>query len=131
MTNEELERVMNFIIERQEQFGIGIQQLRESDVELRRLLVEQMVQSDERMTRLEEAMAQSDERMTRIEGTTAQQQAGNQNMQAAIFALIESQQHTNADVRNLSTVVDRITEAVAVLLDRTDDANGNGNKGQA
>ncbi len=131
MTNEELERVMNFIIERQEQFGIGIQQLRQSDVELRRLLVEQMVQSDERMTRLEEAMAQSDERMTRIEGTTAQQQAGNQNMQAAIFALIESQQHTNADVRNLSTVVDRITEAVAVLLDRTDDANGNGNKGQA
>jgi len=79
MTNEEMERIMNFLINRQEIFA------------------DQMMQSNARMTRLEEAM----------------------------IALTESQGQTNREVRNLTVVVDRIADAVAVLLDRANGTNGN------
>jgi predicted nucleic acid-binding Zn-ribbon protein len=127
MTNEELERIMNYIIERQETFA------------------DQMVQSNVRMTRLEAAMTEQQAAMTQQQASMAQQQATmaqqqatmahqqqiGAQQQAAIFAMIEAQQHASNDVSNLARVVDHLVETVSVLLDRTAGGNGNGNKPDA
>jgi septal ring factor EnvC (AmiA/AmiB activator) len=94
VTNEELERVMNFIIERQERVA-----------EQQELFATQMTQSNERVTRLERLA---------------------EYQQGLLTGVIESQDRTNQDVRNLTTQVDRIVEAVAALIERADGANGNG-----
>lgn len=108
MTNEEMERAMQFIVEQQAQFSVDIQRLNEADSELRRTLSEHQTQSNERMSRLEAIVER-----------VALQQA---HMNDAVIAVVETQDRTNHDVRVLTTQVDRIAEAVAVLLDRA----GNG-----
>lgn len=113
MTNEELERIMDYIIERQETFA------------------DQMVESNVRMTRLETAMAEQQAAMTQQQATMAHQQQIGTQQQAAIFAMIEAQQHASNDVRNLARVVDHLVETVTVLLDRTGGGNGNGNNPDA
>ncbi|MCP9495704.1 MAG: hypothetical protein MSG64_14755 [Pyrinomonadaceae bacterium MAG19_C2-C3] len=82
MTNEEMERIMNFIIERQEVFA--------------------------------ERMVQSDERLTRVEQITA--------------GLAVSNDQNNQQIKLLITQVDRIAETLTFLLDeRKNNKNGNGN----
>lgn len=56
MTNEELQRMMEFIIQQQAQFSANMQMLSESQVK-----------ADGRITKLEEAQLKADERMTRME----------------------------------------------------------------
>lgn len=88
MTNEEMERVMNFIIERQELFAA------------------RMVESEERLTRLENI-------------TTVLAEKNDQ--------LADTQKLISQDIRNLTTQVDRIAEAVSFLLDeRGNNKNSNG-----
>ena len=96
MTNEEMERIMNFIIERQEVFA------------------ERMVQSDERLTRLENITITLAEKHDQLADTQKQ--------------LADTQKLISQDIRSLTTQVDRIAETVAFLLDeRKNNKNGNGN----
>lgn len=87
MTNEEMERIMNFIIERQER--VAYQQ---------EVFAERMVQSDERLTRVEQITA----------------------------GLAVSNDQNNQQIKLLITQVDRIAETLAFLLDERKN-NGNGN----
>ncbi len=102
MTNEEMERVMNFIIERQE-----------------RVAGQQGVFA-EQMNVLREGHAGHDERLTRLERLAEFQQG-------LLTSVIETQDRTSQDIRMLTAQVDRIAEAVVVLLDRTGGANDTGN----
>lgn len=89
MTNEEMERIMNFIIERQERFAYQ-----------QEVFAERMVQSEERLTRVEQITA----------------------------GLAVSNDQNNQQIKLLITQVDRIAETLAFLLDeRKNNKNGNGN----
>lgn len=86
MTNEELERKMEFIIEQQAQFAADIQQLRE-------------------------AQAQTDRVVARLASVTLE---GFKDVNAKIDALVDSQikltdaqAQTDENLRNLIAVVDR------------------------
>ena len=109
MTNEERERTMDFILSQQAKFSVDIEKLKESDDEIRRLLAEHLTRYNEQ-TELNEARATYTSN--------------------AINALFESQERTTQDVRNLTTVVNRVVDAVAALIDRDNAANGGGRREQ-
>ncbi len=110
MTNDELERVMNFIIERQER------------------VAEQQEAFAEQQEAFAEQMAQSNERMTRLEQSAEKQQRLAEYQQGLLTSVIETQDRNGEDIRNLTTHVNRIAEAVAFLIERD---GANGGKGQA
>lgn len=99
--DERRQRQMDFIIEQQAKFTTDIDRLRESDAELRNILAGYMIESNERMTRAEQLL----------------------------YASLEGQESLRQEVRNLTTVTDRIGDAIVVLLDR-DAARGNGANGK-
>src|SRR5918912_1161298 len=93
MTDDEVERLRDFILEQQAQFATDIQQLRESVKELR------------------EAQAQTNQLVNRLAAATLE---GFKDVNAKIDALVdshlrltESQTRTDENLRNLIAVVDR------------------------
>ncbi|MCP9492842.1 MAG: hypothetical protein MSG64_00135 [Pyrinomonadaceae bacterium MAG19_C2-C3] len=100
--DERRQRQMDFIIEQQAKFTTDIDRLRESDAELRSILAGYMIESNERMTRAEQLL----------------------------YASLEGQESLRREVRNLTTVTDRIGDAVAFLIERDakrdNGANGTG-----
>ncbi len=109
--DDKRQRQMDFILEQQAQFTVDIQLLRESDAELRRTLDAFIDQSATQFKQVAEQFEQSNERHARNE--------------RAIYSLIETQERTSLDVQNLTTVVDRIADAVAFLLEqRKGEGNG-------
>lgn len=82
-------------------------------IERQKTFADQMVQYNVRMTQKQAAM-------------TCQQQI-EARQQAAIFAMIESQQQASADVSNLARAVNHLAEKVTMKLKRT----GNGNNPDA
>jgi len=86
MNNEEFERKMAFIVEQQAQFASDIQRLQESQ------------------TRTDQVVAQMGEIVTRLANVTLE---GFNDVNAKINALVDSQIHTDENVRNLVAVIDR------------------------
>ena len=86
MSNEEFERKMAFIVEQQAQFASDIQQLQESQA------------------RTDQVVAQTGEIVARLANVT---HIGFTEVNAKINALVDSQIHTDENVRNLAAVVDR------------------------
>ena len=109
MTDEERQRTMDFILSQQAKFSADIDRLKESDDEVRRVLFEHMTQSNERLSRVEAI----------VERNALQQS----HMNDVVGAVIEQQDRTSEDVRSLTAVVNRIADAVAVLIDRDNAAN--------
>jgi ABC-type transporter Mla subunit MlaD len=93
MTNEEMQRTMEFILNQQAQFTVNIQKLQESQAK-----------ADDRVTQLEGLV-------TRLAAVTVR---GFEDTNAKINALIDAQMRTDENlnrtdeaVRNLTAVVDR------------------------
>ncbi|MDT7688384.1 MAG: hypothetical protein QOE46_1143 [Acidobacteriota bacterium] len=93
MTNEEMQKTMQFILEQQAQFTVNIQKLQESQAK-----------TDDRVTVLESLV-------TRLAAATVE---GFKDTNAKINALVDAQirtdenlNRTNEEVRNLIAVVDR------------------------
>ena len=127
--DERRQRQMDFILEQQSKFTIDIDRLRESDEELRSVLAGYMIESNERMTRAEqlvERAAQQSERAAQQSEQTAQLAERTAQL---LYASLEGQEGLRQEIRNLTTVTDRISDAVAFLLDR-EAARGNGSNGQ-
>ena len=79
MTNEEMQKAIEFIINQQAQFSTDIQKLQETQTETNQLL-------------------------TRLAAITVK---GFEDTNAKINALIDAQMRTDENVRNLTAVVDR------------------------
>lgn len=116
---ERRERQINFIIEQQAQFTIDMQRMKESDGELRRILAEHMIQSDERMTRLESGAE-------RHQCEMREQQELLKRTQGLLYSSLEDQEQIKQTMKSIATHVDRIGEAMAYLLDRDGGKNGDG-----
>jgi len=86
MSNEEFDRKMAFIVEQQVQFASDIQRLQESQA------------------RTDQVVAQTGEIVTRLANVT---HVGFTEVNAKINALVDSQIHTDGNLRNLVAVVDR------------------------
>ena len=86
MTNEEFDRKMAFIVEQQAQFASDIQRLQESQA------------------RTDQVVAQTGEIVARFANVT---HVGFTEVNAKINALVDSQIHTDENLRNLVAVVDR------------------------
>lgn len=117
MTDEERQRTMDFILSQQAKFSVDIEKSKESDDEIRRLLAEQREQFNEQLGR-------SNERLSRVEALIEQNALQQSHMNDVVGAVIERQDRTSEDIRNLTAVVNRIADAVAVLIDRDNAANG-------
>jgi predicted AAA+ superfamily ATPase len=109
MTNDELERIMNFLIERHERMTERQENMMNWQAEHQELFASSKQESDERMARIERVA---------------------EYQQALMVSVIETQDQMSREIRNLGTHVDRIAEAVALLLERDGGggANGNGKK---
>jgi predicted nucleic acid-binding Zn-ribbon protein len=93
MTNEEMQRAMEFIVNQQAQITANIQKLQESQAKLQ----ESQAKGGDRVTQLESLLARfAAATVKRFEYTDAK-----------INALIEAQMRTDEAVRNLTAVVDR------------------------
>jgi septal ring factor EnvC (AmiA/AmiB activator) len=103
MTNEEIQRTMEFIVEQQAQFAANIQRLQE-----------ERIRDNPRLTRLEESfqllvqLAQStDTRLDRLETTNTTLETNMAALEANMATLAEAQAH--ADDR-LSALIDIVRE---------------------
>ncbi len=103
MTNEEMHRTMEFIIEQQAQFAANIQRLQE-----------ERIRDKPRLTRLEESfqllvqLAQiTDTRLDRLESTTVTIESTTSTLESNMAALAAAQAH--ADQR-LSALIDIVRE---------------------
>lgn len=86
MTREEVDRKIAFIIEQQAQFATDIQLLRESQAEL------------------QATQAQTEQVVARLAHATLE---GFKDVNAKINSLVDSQIHTDENLRTLIAVVDR------------------------
>lgn len=86
MSNEEVDRKIAFIIEQQAQFASDILQLREAQSEL------------------QATQAQTEQVVARLAHATLE---GFKDVNAKINSLVDSQIHTDENLRNLIAVVDR------------------------
>ncbi len=86
MSNEEVDRRIAFIIEQQAQFASDIQQLRESQAQL------------------QATQLQTEQVVARLAHVTLE---GFKDVNAKINTLVDSQIHTDENLRNLIAVVDR------------------------
>ena len=86
MSNEEFERKMAFIVEQQALFASDIERLQESQA------------------RTDQVVAQTGEIVARLANVT---HVGFNEVNAKINALVDSQIHTEENLRNLIAVVDR------------------------
>ena len=90
MTNEEMQKTMQFILEQQAQFAADIQKAQESQVETNQIV-----------NRLAAAT------LARFESTDTRISALSEDVDAKFAALIDAQMRTDEAVRNLTAVVDR------------------------
>ena len=90
MTNEEMLKTMQFILEQQAQFAADIQKAQESQAETNQIV-----------NRLAAAT------LSRFESTDAHISALSEDVDAKFAALIDAQMRTDEAVRNLTAVVDR------------------------
>jgi len=103
MTNEEIQRTMEFILGQQAQFAANIH-----------LLQEERIRDSPRLTRLEESfqllvrVAEStDTRLDRLESNTSAVEANMAGLEASMAALVAA--HTHTDER-LSVLIDIVRE---------------------
>ncbi|HEY5405394.1 MAG TPA: hypothetical protein VIK24_21145 [Pyrinomonadaceae bacterium] len=103
MTNEEIQRTMEFILGQQAQFAANIQ-----------LLQEERIRDSPRLTRLEESfqllvrVAEStDTRLDRLESNTSAVEANMAGLEASMAALVVAQTHTD---ERLSALIDIVRE---------------------
>jgi len=103
MTNEEIQRTMEFILGQQAQFAANIQ-----------LLQEERIRDSPRLTRLEESfqllvrVAEStDTRLDRLESNTSAVEANMAGLEASMAALVAAQTHTD---ERLSALIDIVRE---------------------
>ena len=103
MTNEEIQRTMEFILGQQAQFAANIQ-----------LLQEERIRDSPRLTRLEESfqllvrVAEStDPRLDRLESNTSAVEANMAGLEASMAALVAAQTHTD---ERLSALIDIVRE---------------------
>ena len=90
MTNEEMQRTMEFILNQQAQ------------------LVASQQKADERFARLEDIVGKlATATLSRFESTDARISALSEDVDAKFAALIDAQMRTDEAVRNLTAVVDR------------------------
>lgn len=117
MTNDELERIMNFIIERQER--ITEQQ------ELTQTILIQLARRDEQLARRDEELARRDEQLARHDDDKEQRIARFERSYTAISDLL-----VNHDDQLIAVTdnVNKLTDVVAALsatVDRYISARGN------
>jgi transcriptional regulator with AAA-type ATPase domain len=86
MTNEEMQRTMQFILEQQAQFAVDIQQLKESQA------------------KTEGNVGQLTNVVSLLAAAT---NAGFQELRGGIAALIDTQLRNEENIKNLTAVVDR------------------------
>ncbi len=86
MTNEEVQRAMQFILERQAQFVVDIQQLKESQA------------------KTEGNVSQLTSVVSLLAAAT---NAGFQELRGSIAALVDAQMRNEENVKNLTAAVDR------------------------
>ena len=103
MTNEEIQRTMEFILGQQAQFAANIQ-----------LFQEERIRDSPRLTRLEESfqllvrVAEStDTRLDRLESNTSAVEANMAGLEASMAALVVAQTHTD---ERLSALIDIVRE---------------------
>ncbi len=103
MTNEEMHRTMEFIVEQQAQFAANIQRLQE-----------ERIRDNPRLTRLEESfqllvqLAQTtDTRLDRLESTTFTLESTTFTLESNMAALAAAQTHTD---ERLSALIDIVRE---------------------
>jgi hypothetical protein len=90
MTNEEMQRTMEFILNQQAQFVTNQQK------------------TDERLTRLEDIVGKlATATLSRFESLEAKLAEMSENFDRKIAALVDAQIRTEENVRNLTAVVDR------------------------
>lgn len=130
--DERRQRQMDFILEQQAQFSVDIQLLKEAIVEQKEASIAQKAIID---AHTEAINAQREAFNAHVEYTTTEFARSNERMnrfESLLYAslegqesLRESQKLLTQDVRLLKTSVDRITDAVAFLLEERK-RNGNG-----
>src|SRR4051812_37148879 len=127
MNDEERQRTMDFILQQQAQFTVGMQKLEEQQTQFAR----QQAQFADGMQRLEEQQAQltasqqsSNHRMDRLErvGVLVAQQFRRERREfrERIAALVDAQMKTEGITRQNS-------EAIRALTKAADERNGGGN----
>lgn len=124
--DDKRQRQMDFILEQQAQFSTDIQQIKET-------IAAQAEESNARHEQTQttiHALIAGQERNTVAIGALTESlgvlDGRQQQAWEAIFALTESQDRTAADVRNLTAVVGRVTDAVADLMERDGDGRTGG-----
>ncbi|MCP9494013.1 MAG: hypothetical protein MSG64_06085 [Pyrinomonadaceae bacterium MAG19_C2-C3] len=115
--DERRQRQMDFILEQQAQFSVDIQLLKEAIVEQKEASIAQKAIIDAHTEAINAQAAYSaaefgrvNERMNRFENLLYASLEGQESLR-------ESQKILSQDVRLLKTSVDRITDAVAFLLE--------------
>ncbi len=105
--DEQRQRQMDFILEQQAQFTVDIQLIKETIAAQTAASAAEFEQVKERLTRAEALAARTEQ---------------------LLYGSLEGQDSLRQEVLRLTTVTDRIGDAVAFLLDR-DAARGNGANG--
>jgi len=126
--DERRQRQMDFILEQQSKFTVDIDRLRKSDEELRVVLAGFMIESNERMTRIEQQAERTSQQAERTAQQSEQTAQLAERTAQLLYASLEGQESLRQEIRNLTTVTDRIGDAVAFLLDR-EAARGDSSRG--
>lgn len=130
MTNEELERAMQFILEQQAQFAANQQQAGERVARLETSMAEMaraQQQTGERMSLLETSMVgmaqaqqQTGERVARLETNMAEMARAQTHMNEVIAVMVETHRHTEEKLDAFIGVLERYI---------SEGRNGKGNDG--
>lgn len=117
MTNEEMQRTMEFIVEQQARFATNIQRLQEERIrdtprlarleESFQLLVKVAENTDHRLDRLDSTAAALESTATALESTTAALESSNATLVANMAALATAQTHTD---ERLTVLIDIVRE---------------------
>ncbi len=110
MTDEERQRMMDFILQQQAQFAAGMQRLEEADA-----------RASVRMDRLERTLILMARRFRRER----------RDLRERINALIDSQMRTDEAVRSLTAATERNTKDITALSEKVEGENGDAGKGGA
>ncbi len=116
MSNEELDRRMEFIIEQKAQFASDILQLREAQAETEQIVArtsQTVAQTGEIVGQTGEIVGQTGEIVTRLARGTLE---GFKDVNAKIDALVDSQIRTDENVRRTDENVRRTDESLLNLI---------------
>ncbi|HYN23431.1 MAG TPA: hypothetical protein VES69_00125 [Pyrinomonadaceae bacterium] len=116
MSNEELDRRMEFIIEQQAQFASDILQLREAQAETEQIVArtsQTVAQTSQTVAQTGEIVGQTGEIVTRLARGTLE---GFKDVNAKIDALVDSQIRTDENVRRTDENVRRTDESLLNLI---------------